>query len=611
LKSELEQAKSLFFEALSFIDSSDFQSAETRLRDALRFSPGSVSVLTNLAVVLLKQNKRVEARKFAEKAICADASNIEALLIMADCYTKDGNLTEALAVYNDIISLDRANPEAHNNSGVILHKLDRLLDALDSYDRAIALEPHFPDAYNNRANVLRDLRHFEEAIRDYAKALALNPNQASAWLGRGNVHCEYRRFEEALSDFGKAISLKPDLAEAWLGRGNVFCECQRFEEALPDYDRAIALKSDLAEAWVGRGNVFYALNRDEDALESYDKAINIKNDYVDAYYSKGLLKLWRGDFQEGWTLYRWRTKVSNAPVREGYSNDPIEALGISIPNDDSQIIGKNIAIIAEQGVGDEIMFASILPDVIRDANSITYQVDPRLIRFFSRNFPAVKFVSKEDPNYILSQKFDTIVRAGSLGYVYRSNSESFPRKPYLKADPTIVNRWRSILGERGNGFKVGISWRGGVAKTGRQQRSMTLNQLRPLLTRDDCMFVSLQYGDVHDEVEKYNANTSRKIAHFPKADIDDFDDLGGLIEALDVVVSVQNTVIHQCGAQGKKCLALLPWKAEWRYGKSGTQMIWYSSIELFRQSERGNWDGVLDAVSRRLSEIIKAGERVQ
>jgi hypothetical protein len=204
-----------------------------------------------------------------------------------------------------------------------------------------------------------------------------------------------------------------------------------------------------------------------------------------------------------------------------------------------------------------------------------------------------------------------IVRVGSLGYVYRSNSESFPRKPYLKADSTIVNRWRTILGERGNGFKVGISWRGGVAKTGREQRSMTLDQLRPLLTRDDCMFVSLQYGDVHDEVEKYNADASRKIAHFPKADIDDFDDLGGLIEALDVIVSVQNTVIHQCGAQDKKCLALLPWKAEWRYGKSGTQMIWYSSIELFRQSERGNWDGVLDAVSLRLSEIIKAGERVK
>ena len=160
-------------------------------------------------------------------------------------------------------------------------------------------------------------------------------------------------------------------------------------------------------------------------------------------------------------------------------------------------------------------------------------------------------------------------------------------------------------------FKIGLSWRGGTAKSRRDQRSMTLDQLRPLLARDDCIFVSLQYGDVRDEIEKYNESAGRKIVHFPKDSIDDFDDLAGLIGALDLVISVQNATVHLCGALGKKCLAMLPWKAEWRYGKSGSQMIWYSSIELFRQSESGNWDDVLDAVNSRLSvEMTKARECV-
>ena len=147
--------------------------------------------------------------------------------------------------------------------------------------------------------------------------------------------------------------------------------------------------------------------------------------------------------------------------------------------------------------------------------------------------------------------------------------------------------------------------------TGREQRSIALEQLAPLLTRKDCRFVSLQYGSVSEEIEKYIENASVKITYFPKDSIDDFDDLAGLIAALDIVVSVQNATVHLCGALGKTCLAMLPSKAEWRYGKYGSQMAWYSAIELFRQSVSGNWDDVLGAVNSRLSvEIARTRECV-
>ena len=136
----------------------------------------------------------------------------------------------------------------------------------------------------------------------------------------------------------------------------------------------------------------------------------------------------------------------------------VASLGISANVTREQIADKNIAVIAEQGVGDEIMFASTLDDLLRDTKSVTYQLDPRLIGIFSRAFPQVNFVSRNEPGHILEGSFDIRIRAGSLPYVYRRDRASFPRKAYLQAKPNIVESWRSELGE--GEFKVGISCAG-------------------------------------------------------------------------------------------------------------------------------------------------------
>ena len=212
--SDIEQAKKLFFEALAFIDSLDFKSAELRLREALPLSPGSVSILTNLAVVLIKQNRLIEAREHAEKAVAVKPDNSEALLVLAECYAKDETLTESLDIYNRIISFNPGIAEVHNNMGVALQKTQRFMDALASFDRAIALEPDFADAHVNRGNALRNIRRYEEAFHAYDNALALKPDFAEAWLGRGNVLSNQARYAEACAAYRRALEHKPDLLEA-------------------------------------------------------------------------------------------------------------------------------------------------------------------------------------------------------------------------------------------------------------------------------------------------------------------------------------------------------------------------------------------------------------
>src|SRR5262249_36442723 len=125
-------------------------------------------------------------------------------------------------------------------------------------------------------------------------------------------------------------------------------------------------------------------------------------------------------------------------------------------------------------------------------------------------------------------------------------------------------------------------------------------QLVPIFAKDSCSFVSLQYGNVSDEIKEFNTTHAKSIVEFPQEAVYDFEELAGLIEALDLVVSVQNTTVHICGALGKTCLAMVPSQPEWRYGVSGNEMAWYSSIELFRQTRMGEWSEVVNNISARV-----------
>jgi predicted TPR repeat methyltransferase len=276
--SDSENAKKLFFEALALMDSSNFQAAESRLREALTLAPGQVSVLTNLSIALVQQNRRAEARDFAEKAIAINSKNVDSLLVLADCHMHDDRFLEAIAVYENVLALKPGLAEIHNNRGLALERLARHAEALDSYERALAINPEFGDAHVNRGNALGTLKRFNEALIAYERALTLRPDFPEAWLGRGNALCDLRRHDDALAAFDRALALRPKLAAAWFGRGNVFYDRKRFVDALAAYDRALALDPGMAGAWVGRGDALRILKRAPEAIAAYRQALALGAD---------------------------------------------------------------------------------------------------------------------------------------------------------------------------------------------------------------------------------------------------------------------------------------------------------------------------------------------
>lgn len=243
--SNIEAAKQLFFEALALLDARDHGGAESRLRDALNLAPHSISILTNLSVALIEQNRPEEALTFAERASNIAPDNVEALLVMASCYAQASQFSAALETCDRIIALEPRLPEIHSNRAAALNGLHRYEDALVSCDQAIALAPNDAPSHTNRGNALLQLRRPDEALLAYDRALQLNPELAKAWAGRGHALARKTQNDDALAAFARAIELDPHLTSAWLGRSDALSLLERFEEAIAAYDKALALAPRL------------------------------------------------------------------------------------------------------------------------------------------------------------------------------------------------------------------------------------------------------------------------------------------------------------------------------------------------------------------------------
>ncbi|WP_304167611.1 tetratricopeptide repeat-containing glycosyltransferase family protein [Phenylobacterium aquaticum] len=419
------------------------------------------------------------------------------------------------------------------------------------------------------------------------------PRDGRAHRLKGLIRQQAGDAAAALASFDKALALNPDDPVTWSGRGVALQALSRPLDALESFDRALALKPDAGLTLYNRGQTLAALRRYGPALESYDRALALQPGLDDARFRRGLIALLLGRFDEGWRDYDARWDIA-AQARHGMGTvTPELATRLTRRISAADLIGREVLVLSEQGVGDQIMFASMIPDLARVARQVTLACEPRLTRLFAQSFPDVSVVDARAP--LTGVRPDLIVAAGDLGHAFRPRREDFPGLPYLAPRPEVTEAWRARLGG-GSIRRIGLSWRGGMAHTNGEGRSLTLDQLTPLLDLDGVEFVSLQYGDVSEEVARFNAGRPNPIRLFPRAEIDDFEALAGLVGALDRVVSVQTALVHLCGAIGAPCLTLIPASPEWRYGATGATMPWYGSVALARQDNEATWAPVIDRI---------------
>jgi tetratricopeptide (TPR) repeat protein len=477
------------------------------------------------------------------------------------------------------------------------------LAGLRQYERAEALlleavseNPALAKGYLLLGNLAADQGRRGDAVKFFTKAIASNGRYAEAWNNLGLIFMDVGARHKARECFTTALRHRPGMVQAACNLGILSGEGGGTAEAERWYRESLSRDERYVPALINLGVLRHETGEDDDALRLLGRALSIEPENAYARYLRGLIRLASQDFESGWDDYEYRDRGLVAgsagypyPVWRG---EPLQ--------------GRTILIEAEQGIGDQIMFASCVPDIARSAGRCILCCSAKLGKLFRQSFPGVTVLdSKSAENVGRYEPIDYRVSIASLGRYFRRNIADFPmHRGYLGVDTAATQRWRPRL-ESASRLRVGISWRGGTSRTRALLRSIPLADWAPILGIEGISFYSLQYTPCEDEVRACKDKLNDAVTHWPDA-IDDYYETAALVASVDLVITVQTAVAHLAGALGKPVWVLVPARPEWRYGARGEQIPWYPSARLFRQSGSEGWGQVLQRVAGDLRKISEA-----
>jgi Tetratricopeptide repeat len=412
-------------------------------------------------------------------------------------------------------------------------------------------------------------------------------------------------YEEALEHFRAIQRMDPASAPAFRlcaialrELGDLAGACEQFARAArlaPD-DAVVA--SDYAAALSAAGNA-------QRARQVLEQAVAAHPDDPGLHGELALVLLGEGAFERGWEEYEWRLRLPDATT----------ARTVSLPRwRGESLAGRTLLVTSEQGIGDEVMFASCFPDLLAQAGRCIFEVSTRLVPVFARSFPAARIVTRSIERGVAAEacaEADCWTPAGSVPRYLRTRWDDFPQAPgYLKADSDRVRHWAARLDALGSGLKVGLAWSGGLPSTLRAARSIALEALRPLFL-PGISFVALEFTDCTEEVAVFNANASgcEQLSWWPEA-VQTLDETAAIASALDLVLSVPTATAHLAAALGRPTWVMVAGAPTWRYLWQGERMPWYGSMRVLRCAPAEAPQGVVARAREALAGLTRsAGPR--
>jgi tetratricopeptide (TPR) repeat protein len=486
-----------------------------------------------------------------------DASSVGERLRDAEALHVAGRLDDAERAYRGILAMVPAHADALHQLGIVLYQTGRPDDGLRMIDQALLCAPELSRLHNSRAAVLVALRRNEDALAAYDSVVTLDPAWAEAYYSRGNVLNALFRWEDAVASF---------------------LEAERYD-------------SDFVEAQINRALDLYWLRRLDEARALYDRVLLRHPDNPDALYNSSLCCLAMGDLAQGWRAYeaRWEMPQLASLRRE-----------LGAPRwrgDDVSVSGKTILLHAEQGLGDVLQFCRYAPLVAEQAD-VVLEVPGPLVRLLTSLPGRGRIVARGET----LPRFDLHCPLLSLPFAFRTTLETIPRSiPYLTADTAAVAAWRVRLAAL-EGLRVGVCWAGNpAAELIDRRRSVGLARLAALGAVAGVHFVSLQKGVAGADA---TGEPSGVVIHDWTDELRDFADTAALVEALDLVITVDTAVAHLAGALGKPVWILSRFDACWRWLDGRDDSPWYPTARLFRQEAPGGWDEVVARVGDALREHV-------
>jgi tetratricopeptide (TPR) repeat protein len=510
---------------------------------------------------------------------------------------QSGRLAEAEALYRSVLTQLPQHANSLHLLGVIAFGKGEMENAAALIRRAIAANPGAAAYHLNLGNVLQKQGLAKDAGVSYLQALKFRPNLAEAHVNIGGLFLDAGDPAQAELWYRSGLAINPNLAQAQYHLGDALRKQMKLEEALESYDRAVELDAQNAEAHHWAGRVLRGLGDLDGALARFREAQAIEPDHPRAGFGEAMVQLLEGNYEDGWRNYerRWESLDHKTPMRK-YAQPLWRG---------QRVEGGRVLLWPEQGIGDEIMFAGLLPNALRTGNQIVLACDPRLQPLFARSFPGIEVVAEtrsigtQEP--LPPPGVHAHLPIGSLPGLFRRDGFRTAAPAYLTPDPIQRSHARERYAD--GRFLIGVAWFSNNVESG-ALRSIPLADFATLFSQPGCRWISLQYGE--SERLAGEANAADLPLLFDEM-IDQFTDMDGFaaqVAALDLVITIDNTTAHVAGALGVPVWLLLPFAPDWRWLARGETSPWYPGVRLFRQAHRDDWSAVLCEVAQALAETV-------
>jgi tetratricopeptide (TPR) repeat protein len=538
---------------------------------------------------------------------------------LAVAHHRAGRLAEAERLYREILSV-RIEPHTLNLLGLIARSARETEAARQLLAQAIALKPEVAEFHNNLGNVLRDLARADEAAACFEQAIALDPVTVAIQVNYGAALLDLKQTERACTVLETAAEAEPDFFDAQFCLGLARRAAKDYSGAVVALRRAVALAPDRPDVWYSLGNALHLDELDGDASACFERAIALDPGHAESYCNMGMTKrnsveavawyeraialkpelsmahsnlahtlLLRGEYLRGFHEYEWRWHHLDTPPR------PFRQ-----PEWNGEAMADELLLVhAEQGFGDTAQFVRYLPLVRERVRRIVFECQPELLRLL-RLLPGLEdIVARGDA----LPAFDRHVPLMTLPRIFGTTLETVPASvPYLAVPPDVREIWRQRLAAHGAGKRVGLVWAGNPKHQNDLNRSMRLAELAPLFRHDGVTFFALQKGPAADEGAAPPVGAPF-VALSP--DIEDFADSAAIIDSLDLLISVDTSVVHLAGALARPVWAMLPIAPDWRWQLERRDSVWYPTLTLFRQKGRRMREALIEEVGEALGQWLE------
>ncbi len=508
---------------------------------------------------------------------------------------------EAVSYLNAAVAADPTLAEAHSDLALVMLKAGDHQGAERSCRQAVTVQPKEPRYRLHLAEILEATGRDREALDELLAAQEYAPEQTDVLQQLILKLDQMGLYAEALHVAERSFAELGETFETWFFLAYARYSTGDLQGAVDAGQRAIGFRKDVPGIYVTLGSALMALGRIDEAVAAYRRSLKVLPDYPDALFHLGMLNLMRGRYRDGWAGFEYRFKIRRAIRR------PCEPRW-----NGTSLRGRILHVMREQGIGDDIMYSSCFPQLIKDAKHCYIECEPRLEKLLARSFPEATFIPIVDNATKVAatsrEDVDARIFSASVPGYLRNSLRDFPQhQGYFRVDAGRAQYWREKLAALGDGLKVGISWRGGTVYTNRNRRTLSLDALRPVLGLPGVHWINLQYGERATEIADLKKVRGIEITDWPEAIDGDYDETAALVSELDLVISVCTSVIHLAGALARPVWVMVPHAPEWRYGLEGEAMPWYPTVRLLRQTEAGTWEGVVNRVAENLSRRLKVG----